>query len=212
MVDPKDNSEIDILSPDFVLDRTLGRRGMVRRILDVDFMNSALKHHCDTMDETPLLSSLDSLNLASLYLKETGIKPDVLKPLIALYDALDDLSRGVKNPLLDISSTERGVPRNPGKRQNRSYAYNMAMAAAAVTLSGRGYMKEATVRAANRIGVNRKDLKAFRRDISSGRIKDQWSNTLYKMHVDQCKADSPEEKRLFSKGIIEDLLSPIRTE
>ena len=79
MVDPKGDSEIDILSPDFVLDRTQGRRWMVRRKLDVDFMNSALKHHCDTMDETPLLSSLDSLNLASLYLKETGIKPDVLK-------------------------------------------------------------------------------------------------------------------------------------
>ena len=199
---PEDDQNFD----GFVVEDLPGGGIRIRPKLDAESLNISLKNHCENMEDYPLLASLFSLNIVVHYLKNNGIDPTVLEPLYSLSEALDDLNSGIKNPLLEIPLTEEGNARPPGKRYTTRFGFDMALASAAITLSGRGYMKETTRKAAMRIRVLEKTLSNFRRNVSTGKIKDPWVTQMYRTHVESGSTLTAEEKRSFSEEILNNML------
>ncbi len=207
-----DLSDDPVPPPGYVVERTPEGGWRLRPTFDVEMMNRSLRFHCDIMEESPQRAALYSLNIVIHYLVETGIDRDVLQPLSALADALDDLCLGIRNPLLEPPLTEDGEVMPPAKRLSHNYAFNMAFAAAAVTLAGHGHMKATAQRAALKLGVTAARLETFRRNLATGKIRDPWATWVYSFHVDQFKSAPSEVRCGFIETTMKKFLGPIRTE
>lgn len=101
---------------EYIFDKLSGDGFRCRQVLDAKLMNRILKSQCAEMSETPLLASLTSLIMVIEYLKETGVDADVLKPLLDLVEALDDLTVGIENVLFRPAEDENGNKLKGGGR------------------------------------------------------------------------------------------------
>lgn len=173
-------------------------------------LNRNLRHPCSQMEEAPLHSALFSLQIVIANLETLGIDRNHLTPLFTLAEALDDLSIGKKNPLFAPLLTSDGKEKRGGKRLRSSVAFNMARAAAAITLSGRGHMKGARQRAARKLGIQADKLETFRRNISTGKISDPTATFQYWHHVNHFEQHPLEKRQWVIEALLKNL-TPIRT-
>lgn len=163
-----------------------------------------------TMEEAPLESALFSLQIVIAHLGASGVDFNLLKPLSTLTEAIDDLTIGIKNNLLIPPLTKDGEVKRGGKRLRRSDALNKAKTSAAITLSGRGHMDEATQRAARMLKIQPKTLKTFRRNISTNKIKDPLAMSQYWHYIEHFGHLSLEKRQDIIERIIKSL-NPIRS-
>lgn len=163
-----------------------------------------------TMEEAPLESALFSLQIVITHLGASGVDFNLLKPLSTLTEALDDLTIGIKNNFFTPDLTKDGEVKKVVKRLRRSVALNKAKAAAAITLSGRGNMEEATQRAARKLKIPLKTLKTFRRNISTHKIKDPLAVSQYSHYMEHYGHLSLEKRQDIIERILRSL-NPIRS-
>jgi len=173
-------------------------------------LGRSLRFPHSTMDEAPLESALFSLQIVVANLVTLGVDHDLLRPLSTLIEALDDLNVGIKNNLLSPPITEDGEVKKGGKRLRSSVAHNMSLAAAAITLSDREHMKEATQRAALKLKIPEARLKTFRRNISTGKITNPIAKSNYFHYINHFKNLSLEKRQDVIEKIMKSL-NPIRS-
>jgi len=182
-----------------------------QRELELTGLNEHLKYPHAIMKDEPLSAAIVSLLSVLSYFTRSGIERKLLQPLAELEKALDDLSHGIKNPLLETPLTNSGEERPPANRLSREYASQMALAAAAITLSGQIETKNKTKqRAAMKLQIPQKVLQDFRHNIAYQNTKDARATFLYRGQVDAGKDASPESRMEIIDRIIKGL-SPLRT-
>ncbi len=182
-----------------------------QRKLELTGLNEHLKYPHGIMKDEPLSAAIVSLLSVLNYLSRSGIEQKLLRPLTELEKALDDLSHGIKNSLLEVPLTKSGDGRPPANRLSREYASQMALAAAAITLSGQVEPKKKTEqRAAMKLQISQKVLKDFRHNIAYQNTKDAWATFLYRVQVDAGKNASPESRMEIIESILKSL-RPFRT-
>ncbi len=114
-----------------------------------------------------------TLYVVSLYLKNQGVDPDLLRPLDDLAIGMLDLQNG---NIPDFFRPNRDVPNTLAIPK----AAQMAIASAAVTLAPKGQRRvDITAKAAGRLGISRTKLMNFRKSLSAGRIKSFMAIEIY---------------------------------
>lgn len=163
-------------------------------------LRAALSREADDEDTPERSKVRKALSAVMDHLRDCDIDLELRAPLMHLYAALEDVSEGRTNPLLEPAQMRVGT-----SKKKTLDALQWSMASAAVTIlinEEKNDLATAVKHVARAIGLDPEQLKEFRKNVMKGRSPESARN-----NYDSFLADRHRYKELPAKDFVDVMIS-----
>ncbi|MDW9356242.1 hypothetical protein GOA97_19405 [Sinorhizobium meliloti] len=163
-------------------------------------LRAALKHEEDDYDMPERSQVRKSLSAVLDHLRVCGLDLELRAPLIHLYSALEDISEGRTNPLLEPAKMETGTSK---KKTFDTLQWSMAAAAVTILMNEEKCdLTTAIKHVARPMGLETEQLKEFRKNVMKGKTSES-----ARSNYDRFISDRRHYKDLPAKDFVEIMIS-----